>query len=518
MMETRSCRTLLFTLIAVLAVGGQLFGAQPASADPNCIQDVWKAHGNNQNLTCTAQDVTLSSATNIHITQGGQCPGGKCECFAGQPLTFTADFRMDLTADTRYDVGFYIATDNDPNHDGAKTGQCSATASLASNTVAPSAFTQLDAAGDVCGDITGPLSNPINSGQNPSNPLFVRATISTTCPTSAGQQLVLPFCTTWRQPGSNEVCGDPITNPTGIGNGTTTNGVYPGSPSKCNCGNLAIDITSVTTTITVTKAALTTSVPETGGPATYSVTVSNSSGIAVTVTSLVDDKYGNITATHLAGKNCDKDGNDGTCRAVTATTCVPDADTTTCQVGGAIAAGAQCSCTFTGPVPAGDFPGSDTDTVTGCANNATNPTPVCDDGSATVPYTDVPQPPSLTKTAAATSCRIDQTYDVVVTNGSAQDTLTLNTLSDNVYGNITTAAGASCTGTCIVSTTCGQSPGPGTLPAVIAASGNYSCSFVGRTSSCNATVHDTVTGGAVDDDGASYTPSDDATIVISVTK
>src|SRR4029450_10833565 len=138
MMETRSCRTLLFTLIGVLTVAGLLFGAQPASAQ-TCIQDAWKAHGNNQNLQCTANDVTLSEATNITIQTGGQCnpQTGKCECFAGQPLTFTADFGMDLTADTRYDIGFYIATDNDPNHDGAVTGQCTATASLAGNTADP---------------------------------------------------------------------------------------------------------------------------------------------------------------------------------------------------------------------------------------------------------------------------------------------------------------------------------------------------------------------------------------------
>ena len=90
-------------------------------------------HGNNQNLQCTANDVTLSSATNIQIITGGSCDPvtGHCSCFAGLPVTFSADFRMDLTADTRYDVGFYLATDGDPNHDGAITGQCSATASLA---------------------------------------------------------------------------------------------------------------------------------------------------------------------------------------------------------------------------------------------------------------------------------------------------------------------------------------------------------------------------------------------------
>jgi hypothetical protein len=55
---------------SAIAVGVLLLGAQPASA-ANCIQDVWKAHGNNQNLTCTAQDVTLSEVTNIDVTAGG---------------------------------------------------------------------------------------------------------------------------------------------------------------------------------------------------------------------------------------------------------------------------------------------------------------------------------------------------------------------------------------------------------------------------------------------------------------
>jgi hypothetical protein len=35
-----------------------------------------------------------------------------CKCFSDGTVTFTADFRMDLTADTRYDIGFYIATDS----------------------------------------------------------------------------------------------------------------------------------------------------------------------------------------------------------------------------------------------------------------------------------------------------------------------------------------------------------------------------------------------------------------------
>jgi len=503
-----------------LAVGGLLLVAQPAAAQ-TCIQDVWQAHGNNQRLTCTAQDVTLSEASNITIQTGGQCVNGTCECFAGQPLTFTADFRMDLTADTRYDIGFYIATDGDPNHDGARTGACSASASLASNTPAGN-FVNLDASPDVCGDITGPLGTD-------HNPIFVHKQVSTTCPSAAGQQLVLPFCTTWRQPGSNQVCA-------GTGNGTTTNDVFPGSPSKCNCGDLAIDITSVQTDITVTKATTTTGVPETGGSANYSVTIANNNtSVAVTLVrtpagaGLTDDKYGDITVVHAANQNCTGSATPGVCEAVTATTCVADANPATCQLGGSIAASGSCSCTFSGTVPPGDAGPADsrntfTDVVSGCANNITNPTPSCKTDDATVPYTDVPQAPTLVKTAIDSQCVVDVTYTVGVTNTSAQDVLTLNTLTDDKYGSIVTAhaANASCNqgqATCgqVVSTTCGQAGGGGTLPATIAASGSYSCQFVGRINSCSLTLTDTVTGGAVDDDGQSYTPSDTATVVISVT-
>ena len=489
MLKTPTRCTGVALTATIVVGGGLLLGPQAASAqDGTCIQDVWAAHGNKQNLTCTAQDVTLSAANNIDIISGGEdtVVNGVLvhRCFAGQTVTFTADFRMDLTADTRYDVGFYLATDGDPNSDGAKTGLCTATASLVTNTDAGN-FINLDAAPDVCGDITGPFNTA-------HNPLFVETTISTQCPSTPGQQLSLPFCTTWRQPGSNAVCE-------GTGNGSTTNDAYPGSPSKCNCGTLAIDIFSVDTEITVTKDALTPSVDETGGSATYSVKVKNDTAIPVTLTSLTDNPYGDIT--QVQG-------------AVTATTCnLADLDPATCRVGDEIAAGAECSCTFTADVPPGDFPGSFPDVVTACANNVSAPTPACDSDDAEVPYRDVEEPPSLTKTVGNKQCQIDVTYNVVVTNGSAQDTLTLNTLTDAPYGDITQVQGN------VISTTCGQAAptGAGVLPFVIAKSGNYSCSFVGRINSCNTTLVDTVTGAATDDDGAEYTPSGQATVVVTVT-
>ena len=70
------------------------------------------------------------------------------------------------------------------------------------------------------------------------------------------------------------------------------------------------------------------------------------------------------------------------------------------------------------------------------------PTDVCATDDAEVPYTDVSSAPTLTKTASSSPCVIDTTYDVVVNNTNALETLTLNTLTDDVYGNITTAAAA----------------------------------------------------------------------------
>jgi hypothetical protein len=499
---------LLPILLGVLAVGGLLLVAQPAAAQDNCIQDVWQAHGNNQNLTCTANDVTLSSASNVKIITGGQCDPdtGRCECFAGQTVTFTADFAMTLTTQTRYDVGFYIAEDGDPNNDGALTGECSATVSNALNTAN---FVQLDAptppTSDLCGDIDAAH-----------NPLIVTSNlISLQCP-AEGEQVSVPFCTTWRQPGSNEVC-------------RTRDDAFPGSPSKCNCGDIDIPIFAAPVEFSVTKdtvppAPPTKTVPESGGSVTYSVSVHNDSTMAaLTLTrstdpatcaaatppssapcGLTDDKYGDITVVHAANQSCTGSATPGVCEAVTATTCVPDGNTATCEIGGAIAASGTCSCTFTGTVPAGDTGGSFTDVVTACGSNVANPE-VCKADDATVTYTEVPQAPTLTKTATGTQCQIDVTYTVVVTNNPGDDPspspLALTALSDDTYGSITTVHDN------VLSTTC-------SVPQTIAVSGNYTCSFVGRINSCNTTVTDIVTGSATAE-GTTYTLSDSATVVVS---
>jgi hypothetical protein len=465
------------SVLTVLIVGGGLlFGPQAASAQ-TCIQDVWQAHGNNQNLTCSANDVTLSSASNVRITTGGRCDPvtGRCECIAGQTFTFTADFSMTLTTQERFDVGFYISTDADLANDGALTGQCTATVSTDPNTAN---FIDLDPQpADVCGDIDAAH-----------NPLIVTSNeITMQCP-AEGEQVVVDFCTTWRQPGSNQVCDE-------------TGDAFPGSPSKCNCGDLAIPIFAAPVEFRVTKTAITTSVPETGGSATYSVTVTNDSTVAdLTLNTLTDNQYGDITTLHGGGP------------------LPPFAVTfTTCSVPQTIVPSGTYSCTFTGTVPPGPSGGSFTDVVQACGSNVANPFPpgLCKTDDATVLYSDVPQAPTLAKAAIAVQCQIDATYTVVVTNNPGGDpspvALTLNTLIDDVYGNITQVGGR------VISTGC-------TVPQIIQPSANYTCSFVGRINACNISELDTVEATAMDADGKFYdkntTPPllpDSATVVVTVT-
>jgi len=71
------------------------------------------------NLGCTAGDVRLASANNIVIQDDG------C-AFAGDTVTFTADFEVLLTAQARHDIGIWFSEDGDPNGDASLTGTCTA--------------------------------------------------------------------------------------------------------------------------------------------------------------------------------------------------------------------------------------------------------------------------------------------------------------------------------------------------------------------------------------------------------
>src|SRR5438046_1663818 len=128
-------------------------GREEVTADV-CRPTNYTAHGKTQSLNCTANDVRVAEVTNITIQSGGECHlvngVNTCTCTANQPVTFTADYKVVLTAQARYDIGIYFSTDGDTNGDGALTGQCKLTTLTATNS---DNFVNLDTGADACGDI-----------------------------------------------------------------------------------------------------------------------------------------------------------------------------------------------------------------------------------------------------------------------------------------------------------------------------------------------------------------------------
>ena len=216
--KKRTRFSLLYALTLVALATG--VGQQQASADGSGNADVVSGAACMQDtagfgLQCTANDVSLATATNIVIHDACELPG--------DTTTFTAQFEVLLTAQGRHDVGIWWASDGDPNADGALTGTCT----VATPPYAPDP-PWLDLDGDqdplpgentpsgiqdTCGDI-----------DDDHNPLFPEVTfVDIVCADPDGDGFLnLPYCTSWRQPGDNDLCISPLD-------------AVPGAPSKCNC-------------------------------------------------------------------------------------------------------------------------------------------------------------------------------------------------------------------------------------------------------------------------------------------
>ena len=232
-----------------------------------------------------------------------------------------------------------------------------------------------------------------------------------------------------------------------------------------------VTITDVAAAIQVTKTADPTSLPEPGGNAGFDVEIKNLSSVdSVTITSLTDDIYGN-----LDGKG-------------------------TCDVPQAIGPGGSYSCEFTGAV-SGNAGSSHTDVVTASGTDDDGKQ-VSDSDDAVVTLTNVPSSIAVTKSASPTAIQEPggtATFAVSVKNTSAVDTVTITSLTDNIYGNLDGK------GTCDV-------------PQTLAPGASYSCSFTGAVSGSGGSTHvDVVTASGTDDDGTPVTGSDDASVSITST-
>jgi uncharacterized repeat protein (TIGR01451 family) len=482
--------------IVLALIAGFLFSIPPVMADGAGNADVLEDVACMQDtagfdLNCTANDISIAGVENLVILDDG------C-AFPGDNVTFRADFRVLLTAQERHDAGLWFALDGDPNGDGALTGTCTA----ATPAYAPDTpWLDLDGTNDggfcadgvtecevdrnckgigdgvcvlqqdTCGDINGDH-----------NPLFpgVELTVKCVAGNEAGDLLV-PNCTSWRQPGSNELCTSPID-------------AFPGAPSKCKCDNgFTVPIKVPPAVLKVTKTASPAAHPEPGGTTTYTVTVTNV-GIdpnnPVTLDSLIDIPYGDITM---------KQGD------ITRTDCsvpqsIPSDD-------GNIGGIDTYTCTFDAAVTgnAGDMVRDD---ITASATDARGNT-ITGTDFAVVSITDAQPVIDVQKTASPTT--IDEpggpaTFTITVTNNSvSSDPVTIADdpqrdpvagLYDSIYGDL-------------------NGLGDCTVPQIIAAGSSYSCSFTADvTGNSGYSETDTVTASGTDDDGNPVSDSESATVTI----
>ncbi len=235
-----------------------------------------------------------------------------------------------------------------------------------------------------------------------------------------------------------------------------------------------VSIISITPDISVDKRATPVSRPAPGGAFTFDVVVTNTGPNALTITALTDDIYGNIA-------------NQGTC---------------TTAVGTVLPSGGSYACAFTGTFT-GLGGATQTDVVTATGTDV-NGTVVSDTDDATVALTNVLPTVRVDKTASPAT-RPEPggafTFSAVVTNTSAEP-VTITTLSDDIYGNLSTRPGSTCgplQGTVLA-------PGASTAP----------CSFPGNFfGDAGASQTDVITVVVTDAEGTTATDTDDATVLLT---
>ncbi|MBN2045955.1 MAG: hypothetical protein JW757_13115 [Anaerolineales bacterium] len=229
----------------------------------------------------------------------------------------------------------------------------------------------------------------------------------------------------------------------------------------------SVNISNVPTVIDVTKSANPTEVTEPGDSVTFSVAVENLSEEAITLTSLVDDIYGDL----------DGQGD--------------------CEVPQTIAIGSSYSCSFSAQVT-GDAGDLHINTVTGTAEDNEGGS-VTDTGSAQVIVTDAPPAIQVIKSASPESAPAPLaaiTYTVEVQNLTAE-AVTLNQLVDDKFGDLDGS------GDCQIG---------GSIPA----GGSYSCSFIKNIAGASGDSHiNVVTATVSDNEDNSASGSDDATVVFT---
>jgi hypothetical protein len=258
-------------------------------------------------------------------------------------------------------------------------------------------------------------------------------------------------------------------------NVATVTGTGPGGTPVTDSDDAAVTIRDVPGEIEVTKYAVPAQLPEPGGIFNFTAVIQNTSPVdSVTIDSINDDIYGDLTT--VSGSNC-----------------------VTPQV---LDTGEVYECTFPG-----EFlgrPGSfQVDIITVTATDDDGGKEEASD-AAQVDIIDVPSTIEVVKTASPTQAETGDiiTFSVSVLNTSAVDAVSINTLDDDIYGDITVTTGL------IGSTSCSVSQ-------LVPPGDSYDCEFTAAViGSVGQRVTDVVFASGVDDNSLIVTATDDATVEI----
>jgi hypothetical protein len=459
-------------VFGVAALGSVLIANQQVFAQ-SCIEEQAQ-----RSLVCTANDVRIAYADNIRDVLGTPLS----QCVRGSTFSFIADFHVQTTATSRYDIGLYFATDGDPNGNGARSGVCSANV-IRDRYLDPAAPNAVMLGSDVAANLDGDFCRDINTangwGLTGGQVVTVRVDDVYCQDSDHDGKLNLPNCTSWSQ-NTGVVCN-------------SAQDAAPGSPSKCSCDiGFNVPIFVETGSIQVTKDASPASRPEPGGDFAFAVGVHNNAAFtSLTLDRICDDKYG-LIAKVASAPDCP------------AGTLGPIQPGTTCAVPQTLAPGGNYSCSFTGSVTS-DVATTVTNVVTVFGHDQNNVALQGSD-SAQVAITNVPPTASVVKSLVGLACA-DVNYRVRVENTDPSEALTLTALSDSGFGSITSVHGD------VLGTNCGVAApnGPGTLPATIPVGGSYECDF--RAHFCGGSHTDTVTATVNDNDGSTITPTSNSLTV-----
>ncbi len=529
-----------------------------------CMEDVSSQNGVS-GLTCTANDIRIAEVFDINITDGDPDPDdGVDECTIGEDVTFTAKFQFELSAQERHDLGVWFATDGTAN---ARTGAClvstapifideygdyindldDSTTGVCSEDTTQKCASDNECKGknntcmlypDYCGDIDDATS-----------PQYFELEITTECiDKDRDQELDLPVCLSWRQPGADEYC-------------EKATDAYPGAPSKCNCDDdFSVPIRVPAPPLTVYKNISPATITEPGGTATVTFDMFNPSlyGNDVDISSIVDklDNYvtdqdggGVINVDDADFVSPDEELNVLSPADVTALNCKQYPESYTATPSSTPASFDPSSdlllaqedqtqdpvdktpnfvrCTFTRYV-GGEITGADTGwffdliKVSGVDEYGA-PTEGEDDASLQV--VDKPPKVNLTKTVSPTTLTEQQIYDgntnvtytVKIDVPSDSDTATISCLDDKTSVNSTVGT-YSCGTEFDILATCLTAGGESLSGKTIAPGGSETCTFVAAATGISDTgdvLYDRVVVTVSDDEGGDASASDTASVTVT---